>query len=245
MSQNVSLVTAYIGGLVAFFSPCLIPLLPSYFSIITGYTFKDLYGLNFNRLRARIFLSSVFFVVGFSIVFSVMGMSSSLIGAFLLTYNTLFARIGGALLILLGLMQLGVFHFEFLQFDYAWNVQRKLARLGYITAFITGVTFAFIWIPCIGAVLGAILLIASTSQSGMDGFLLLMSFSLGIGTPFLLLGLFFPTVFAFFQTKKKLFHYLSIIAGIIMVCFGIILLFGYYSFFFQLVAELTAALYRK
>ena len=220
--QNISLLTAYLGGLAAFFSPCLIPLLPSYMSIITGYTFKDLYGLNFDKLRGRVFASSLCFVVGFSVVSSLMGASSTVIGLFLLRNQFVFTRAGGFILILLGLIQVGLIRFDFLQFDYAWNIQRRLARLGYITAFITGATFALIWIPCIGAVLGAILLVASQSESIYAGSLLLFAFSAGIGTPFLLLGHFFPTVFSFFREKRTFFHSISIGAGVLMIAFGIL-----------------------
>lgn len=231
MNQNISLITAYIAGLTAFFSPCLLPLLPSYFSIITGFTFKDLYGLNFDKIRPRVFLSSFFFVVGFSMVFTLLGLTTSIIGQYLIQNIFVFIRLSGLILIILGLVQLGVFHFESLQYDYAWNVQKKLARLGYVTAFATGAAFAFIWIPCLGQILGAILILASQSETTTTGGTLLLAFSLGLGSPFLLLGLFFPQVFKIFRDYRKAFLTMSKIAGIVMILFGILLLLDQYSLF--------------
>lgn len=231
MNDNITLITAYIAGLTAFFSPCLLPLLPSYFSIITGFTFKDLYGLNFDKIRPRVFLSSLFFVLGFTIVFTLLGLTSSLIGKYLIQNIYWFIRLSGLILIILGLVQLGVFQFEALQYDYAWNVQKRLAHLGYITALATGAAFAFIWIPCLGQILGAILILASQTESVGEGGILLSTFALGLGSPFLLLGLFFPQFFKLFRDNRKTLILLSKAAGIIMIVFGIILLLDQYAWF--------------
>lgn len=236
--NSISFITAYIAGLTAFFSPCLLPLLPSYFSILTGYTFKDLYGLNFDKIRVRVFLSSLCFVIGFAIIFSLIGLTSSLIGQILLTNLYGFIRLGGAVLILFGLIQIGVIKFESLQFDYAWNVQRRLAHLGYLTALITGMTFALIWIPCIGPILGSILIIASKQETAIYGANLLILFAAGLGTPFLLLGLFFPTVFSKMREQRHIFHALSRIAGVIMIIFGIVLLLNQYAVFLGIFSNL-------
>lgn len=236
--NSISFITAYIAGVTAFFSPCLLPLLPSYFSILTGYTFKDLYGLNFDKIRVRVFLSSLCFVVGFALIFSLMGLTSSLIGKLLITNLYGFIRLGGVILILFGLIQIGVINFESLQFDYAWNVQRRLAHLGYITAFITGMTFALIWIPCIGPILGSILIIASKQETAIYGANLLIFFAAGLGTPFLLLGLFFPTVFSKMREQRRIFHFLSRAAGVIMIIFGIVLLLNQYAVFLGIFSNL-------
>lgn len=232
--QNLSIVSAYIAGLVAFFSPCLLPLLPSYFSIITGFTFKDLYGLNFDTLRGRVFLSTVFFVMGFSLIFTMLGLTSTVVGSLLLKQLPFLVQISGAVLIILGMIQVGIIKFEGLQFDYAWNVQKKLARFGYVTAFITGMTYALIWIPCVGAVLGAILIFAAQASNTTQGALLLFSFSIGLGTPFVLLGLFFPVFFKLIQEHRILLHRISILGGVVLVCFGAILLFNLYPLLIQL-----------
>lgn len=234
LPQNLSVISSYTAGLIAFFSPCLLPLLPSYFSIITGFTFKDLYGLNFEKLRGRVFLSSLFFVLGFSLIFTLLGLTSTLIGTILLKQLPFLVQISGVVLIILGLIQVGVIKFEGLQFDYAWNVQKKLARFGYVTAFVTGMTYALIWIPCVGAVLGAILLFAAQASNTNQGALLLFSFAMGLGTPFVLLGLFFPVLFKLIQEHRTLLHRISVFGGVILLCFGSVLLLNLYPLLIQL-----------
>ncbi len=222
---------AYIAGITSFFSPCLFPLLPSYFSIMTGFTYKELYGLNFKDIRIRIFLSSICFVIGFSIMFSLLGATSSIVGKFIQTNLNIIIRFSGLLLITLGMIQIGLINFEAIQFGNAWNIQKKLARLGYISALITGIACALIWIPCVGQILGAILLIASQAETAAKGTLLLLVFSFGLGTPFVLLGLFFPTIYPFLQKRRILFLYLTRFAGVVLIVFGIVLLINQYQFY--------------
>ncbi len=237
--DSLSFTVAYMGGLVSFFSPCLIPLLPSYFSIMTGFTFKEMYGLQENYVRTRMFFSSILFVIGFSLVYSVLGATGSFIGKFILTQSTLLIRISGIVLIILGLIQLGIINFHGIQYDYAWNIQKRLAHLGYATAFLTGIVCAFIWMPCVGQILGAILLIASKTETAVNGFMLLLVFSLGIGTPFLFLGLFFPYLFPLLQRKRSVFLVINKAAGILLLVFGIILVFNQYQFFLSFFQQIV------
>ena len=229
MGESLNFVTAFSAGLVSFFAPCLLPLIPSYFSVISGFTFKELYGLNFERIRGRVFFSSLFFVAGFVVFFSLLGATTAVIGQFLVQQLELLTRWGGVLLIILGLIQIGVIRFEALRFDFAWRVQKKLTKLGFLTAFLTGVISGLVWLPCIGPVLGAILLLASRVQTARQGMILLCVFSLGLASPFLILGLAFPTIFGFLKNYRRFLHILSLFAGVILVGFGLILIFGRYQ----------------
>jgi cytochrome c-type biogenesis protein len=231
---DITLLIAFIAGLISFLAPCIIPLIPSYFSTITGFTFKDLYGLQFNKLRPRIFLSTLFFIMGFSVIFSLMGAASSAFGQYINNNLQVLLRISGGFLVVFGLIQLGIINFKSLRFDFAWKVQRKLANLGFLTSAITGVVSALVWIPCIGSVLGSILLLASSLGSTSQGVILLFVYSLGISFPFILLSLFFPTIFIKLQNSRKLLHNLSLAAGAIMVAFGALLLADRYSLFLRL-----------
>lgn len=233
MYPEISLITAYFAGVTSFFAPCLLPLLPSYFSIITGFTFKDLYGLNFEKIRSRVFFSAVFFVAGFAVLFTLLGAAGYAIGTVIYTYEPVILRISGGILVFLGLLQIGVIHFEGLQYDYAWNVQRRLTRLGYVSAFLSGITIAIVWIPCTGSTLGAILLLAAQTTSVSQGSLLLFIYALGLGTPFLVLGLFFPAVFRVLKERRGLLHSLSLVAGFVMIIFGIVLVLGQYKFILE------------
>jgi len=237
--ENLTFYLAYVSGLASFFSPCLIPLLPSYFAIITGFTLKDLYGLDFKSLRLRVFLSSLFFVAGFSVVYSLLGATGTLVGKYLNSYVPILIRLSGIFLILLGLVQLGVIKFKSLEFDFAWNVQKKLAKLGYLNAFITGIALALIWIPCVGQILTAMLILASSSDTATQGLLLLLVFSLGLGTPFLLLGLFFPSIFPKIRENRQLLHWLNLGGGVLLIIFGVVLVANQYGYYLELLKGLN------
>jgi len=240
--KNIDMTVAYIAGITSFFSPCLLPLLPSYFVAMTGFTFKELLGLEEKSVKTRMQVSSVLFVLGFACVYSVLGLSSTAIGKLLQMNINIFVRISGGLLIFLGLLQTGLINFEFLQIDYVWNLQRKMTRLGYVSAFLIGLSCALIWIPCVGQILGSILIMASKSDKMLDGFILLLTFSLGLGTPFVLLGFFFPSLFGLLQRHRKFFVYLNKAAGIIMVLFGIVLVLNKYGMLLELFNQTAQSL---
>lgn len=225
---------AYIAGLTSFFSPCLLPLLPSYFTVLTGFTFKELYGLEEKHVRLRMWSSSIIFVIGFSLVYSLLGLTSSAIGAILQDNINLLVRASGAVLVFLGLIQLGVINFEGLQYDYVWNIQKRITNLGYISAFLMGISCALIWIPCVGQILGSILLLASKTSSTYNGFLLLLLYSLGLGTPFIVLGFSFPKIYSLIRQYRQFLIYANRSAGAIMILFGIILILNQYGMVLRL-----------
>jgi len=236
--ETLTFGVAYLAGLASFFSPCLIPLLPSYFAIITGFTLKDLYGLNFKDLRLRVFFSSLFFVLGFAIVYSLLGATGSLLGQLLNQYTNLLIRFSGIFLIILGLIQLGVIKFKSLEFGYAWAVQKKLSRLGYLNALLTGIAMALIWIPCVGQIVTGMLILASQAETTTQGMSLLLVFSLGLGTPFLLLGLFFPTVFPWLQKNRQFLHIVNLCAGVLLIIFGLVLVTNQYFYYLELLKNI-------
>jgi len=224
------MLSAFLAGLLSFLAPCLIPLLPAYFSVITGFTFKELYGLDFERIRGRVFLSVLFFVLGFSLVFTILGATGSLVGQLLSNVLPILLRFNGVVLILLGLFQVGVLKMPSWEFDYAWSVQRKLRNLGFVTAWVTGVAAALSWIPCVGPLLSSVLLVSSQQSSVAQGALLLFIYSMGLTLPFIAAGLYFPHVVRTMQEKRVLFHRLSIGGGVVLILFGIILTLGQYRF---------------
>lgn len=228
MIATGNIFASFLSGLLSFFAPCLLPLFPTYFSVITGFTFSELYGLDFGRIRPRVFTSSVFFTLGFALVFTLLGATGSIFGRLLETYLPPLLRFSGAFLIILGVAQVGALKFPSFRFDFAWNVQRKLTRMGYVTAVVTGIAAALSWIPCIGPLLSPILLLASQSQTVIYGASLLFIYSLGLTLPFLLAGLYFPKIAESLQRHRLAFHRLSILAGIFLIIFGTILLIDQY-----------------
>lgn len=230
-----SLFSSYIAGLLSFLAPCLLPLLPSYFSALSGVTFQELYGLSDTSIRMRVIGNSFLFVAGFSLVYTLLGATGSTIGIFLRDQLNLLLRIGGIVMIFFGLSQLGIVHANFMKFDYAWNIQKKLTHLGFFSSFATGVVAAISWIPCISATLTPILLLASSKTTVWEGSFLLFIFSLGLGTPFIIAGFLFPSIYPKLQHHRRFFHIISMIAAGVAVAFGILLLSERYRDFVRIV----------
>lgn len=224
----------FLAGLISFFAPCLIPLMPSYLSIITGYTFAELYGLEYSLIRGRVFKSALFFVLGFAIVFTILGATGSIFGQFITSNMPYLLKFSGLILIFLGLIQLQVIKPPSWEFDYAWRVQRKLAKLGFASASITGVASALCWIPCVGPILASVLLLAGNSQSVLWGMSYLFVYSLGVMLPFLLAALFFPRFFDIYRERRHVLKYFSIVSGVIIIAFGLVLIFNKYGEFINL-----------
>lgn len=231
---------AFLAGLISFLAPCLLPLLPSYFTVITGFTFKDLYGLNFSDIRKRAFGGSLLFVAGFSLIYTLLGATGSAVGLILRDQLNILLRLSGIILVFLGLIQIGLINFHMLNVDYAWRVQRRLTNLGLLTAFITGIIAALSWIPCITATLTPILLLAASKSTVLEGSILLFVFSLGLGTPFILTGIFFPSLVRSFQEHRQLLHFFSLLSGAVMIAFGITLTINLYPTYIALFRNIMA-----
>lgn len=228
-------IAAFLAGLMSFLAPCLLPLFPAYFSVISGFTFAELYGLNFSRLRGRVFFSSLFFISGFSIVYTILGATGSVVGQLLDTYLSLLLKISGVILVVMGLLQLGVIHIDALRFDFAWNIQKRLTKLGFVSAIATGIAAALSWIPCVGPLLSPILLLSARSETVAQGALLLYIYSLGLSIPFILGGLFFPFVAEKLQQHRTTFRRFSQTAGVFLIIFGILLILEKYKIFIDLI----------
>lgn len=239
MITSEHVIASFLAGLVSFFAPCLLPLFPTYFSVISGFTFSELYGLDFDRIKNRVFFSSLFFIAGFSLVFTMLGATGFLAGQLLEQFLPGLLRLSGLLLIGLGVVQLRLVNIELLRFDFAWRIQKRLTNLGFITAFATGVASALSWIPCVGPLLTPILLLAGESKTVVYGAVLLFIYSLGLTTPFFLAGLFFPRIASTLQKYRYAFHMLSMAAGFILIGFGGILLLDKYSQFTQIFNEVS------
>jgi cytochrome c-type biogenesis protein len=221
--QEISLPLTFLAGVLSFFSPCVLPLLPSYVSFITGISFEDLtVGVDRKRVRYLTITNSIAFISGFSAVFIALGASSSAIGSFLFEYLDLLRIIGGVLIIIFGLFISGFLKLSFLMKDKKIHLSGKPA--GYIGTFIIGVTFAAGWSPCIGPFLGTILLYASSKGSTVYGIKLLAVYSLGLAVPFFVSAL---AMNSFLSYSKKIARYMRVImvvSGFLLVVFGIMLL---------------------
>ncbi len=215
-------ITAFLGGLLSFLSPCVLPLIPSYVSFITGISFEDFKSGDQARLRKLTLINSFAFVVGFSTVFIVLGVSSSYVGTLFAIYYDHIRIVGGILIILMGLYVMGVIKLNFLASDKRIHLDSK--PRGYFGAFVVGLTFGAGWTPCIGPILGSILLIASTTGSALQGFYLLLVYSLGLAIPFMATSLAINTFLSKFSVIQKYMRVIMIISGLLLIGFGVILL---------------------
>ncbi|MFN3480589.1 MAG: cytochrome c biogenesis CcdA family protein [Thermodesulfovibrionales bacterium] len=221
--KDVSFSLAFLAGVLSFLSPCVLPLLPSYVSFITGLSFEDLTsGINRRKVQYLTITNSLAFIFGFSAVFISLGASSSVIGRFLFDYQEWIRIIGGILVIVFGLFVAGFLKLDFLMKDRKLHLSGKPA--GYIGTFVVGMTFAAGWTPCIGPILGTILVYAGSKASAAYGIKLLAVYSAGLALPFFLSSL---AINSFLSYSKKVLRYMKVvmvISGLLLILFGIMLL---------------------
>jgi len=221
MSQ-IGYITAFLGGILSFLSPCVLPLIPSYVSFITGISFEDFKTGDKARTRKLTLINSFAFVVGFSTVFVLLGVSSSYVGRIFAVYYDHIRIIGGIIIIAFGLYVMGVLKLNFLASDKRVHLQSK--PRGHFGSFIVGLTFGAGWTPCIGPILGSILLIASTTGSAMQGFKLLLVYSLGLAIPFMATSLAINAFLSHYGAIQKYMRIIMVLSGLLLIGFGVILL---------------------
>ncbi len=225
---NISYAVSFIAGFLLFFSPCILPLIPSYISYLTGISFKELSGdLNVaegKRIRTFTIIHSLLFILGFSVVFVMLGMTVTLMGRFFLEYQSILKKAGAVIIIFFGLTIAGAFKIGILQREKKITYRKK--SISYLGSLLVGVTFAFAWTPCVGPVLGSILIYASSTANIRLGFRLLSIFSLGLAIPFFVSSLLVNSFLLYFKKIKNYIKWVNIIAGIILIIFGIAILLG-------------------
>jgi cytochrome c-type biogenesis protein len=226
LNQGVSLLAAFAAGFLSFVSPCVLPLIPGYISFISGASMDEMRGgaVAPATSRAQIFLTSLAFVIGFSIVFVALGASATAVGKFMFARLPLLSKIAGAILIVFGLHTMGVFRLAFLDAEKRVQTQRKPA--GPFGAMLVGVAFAFGWTPCIGPILGGILAIAGSKNSVWEGVTLLAVYSAGLGIPFLITSLAINQFFAATKRIRKYYHAIEVASGALIVAIGVLILTG-------------------
>ena len=233
MTSSLNLVTAVLAGLVSFLSPCVLPLIPGYISFISGLSLQELrtavphqrHGTSSAARTVpprspvrRAFLSSVWFVLGFSAVFIALGASATALGSLLLPRLGVLRIIAGAVIVVFGLHLTGLFRIPFLQVERKVEVRKR--PLTAVGVFLVGAAFAFGWTPCIGPILAGILALASTQETIGQGMLLLAAYSLGLGLPFLAASLGVPAFLRFFGRFKGYLRAVEIASGLLLLVVG-------------------------
>lgn len=226
-ANGVSFILVFLEGILSFFSPCVIPLIPVYMGYLAGSGKRINEDGTVTYDRKKVFSHTMFFALGISFAFFILGMSFTTLGSFFSNNKLLFTRIGAILIVILGLFQLGIFDFSFLQKER--KIRFKLAdkKMNPILALIMGFTFSFAWTPCIGPALSSVLIMASGATTSVEGNLLVLVYAIGFLIPFLLLGLFTTQVLNFLKSKQKLLKYTIKAGGVILIIMGIMTFTGW------------------
>ncbi len=236
--ESVTIWVAMGAGILSFLSPCVLPIFPSYLSFVTGLSFGELSGSVANaRTRRAIIMNSLCFILGFSVVFMSLGASFSLLGRLLFDYQQILRKVGRVLVLLFGLYFAGLLKLPFLMRNTRVELTDRPA--GYLGAFIVGVTFAAGWTPCVGPILGSILLYASTAKTAGTGILMLGAYSLGLAIPFFLSALALNRFLDFFDRFKWVMPAVNVAGGIFLVFVGALLLTNYFTLLSAYALRLT------
>ncbi|WES36613.1 cytochrome c biogenesis CcdA family protein [Ruminiclostridium papyrosolvens DSM 2782] len=213
-------------GILTFISPCLLPMLPIYFIYLAGETEQNV------NSKSKLFINSIGFVIGFSLIFTLLGASATTLGHFLSNHRSLLEKISGAVMIVFGLNFIGILKIGIINMDKRINYQFK--SLKFITSVIFGIVFAFGWSPCLSSFLGSALALASNSKTIFEGILLLLCFSIGLGIPFILTSIIFEKVKGAFKKIQEHSRTINIVSGALLIIAGVLVFTGslkYFNFF--------------
>jgi cytochrome c-type biogenesis protein len=223
---EVNVFVAFAAGVFSFLSPCVLPLIPSYLSFVSGVSLDEMRGEQGRlRVRSRVVLNSLAFIVGFSLVFVSLGASASFLGGLFLNYRNAIRILGGAFVLLVGLYLVGVFKIAALERYLQFDLKDKPA--GYLGSVLVGITFAVAWTPCVGPILGATLALASTAGEVSRGTLLLSSYAAGLALPFFLSALAINSFLRFSQQLRPYIQAIHIGGGLLLIIVGILLITDY------------------
>jgi len=206
-NENLTYSAALIAGLLSFFSPCVLPLVPAYFSFITGLSLDEL-TQNKGDTRKKVILSTLFYVAGFSFIFILFGASASFLGGIVLLF---------------GVHLLGIINIKGFNFEKRIHVKKKPLHL--MGTFVIGMAFGAGWSPCIGPMLGSILIVAGNQDTVLKGILLLAVYSAGLALPFLILSFFIHSILDFMKRAKKLINIINKVSGLLLIVIGLLLIF--------------------
>jgi cytochrome c-type biogenesis protein len=224
--ENVTLVTAFLAGIISFISPCVLPIVPGYISFVSGVSLQELKtNLDVDeekkrRLLRQVAFNSVFFVLGFSVVFVAMGASATYIGNWFAANRTVLARVAGVVIIIFGLHTMGLTPIKWLNYEKRFQARKK--PMGFAGSFLIGLAFAFGWSPCIGPILAGVLALAATQETVGQGVSLLVAYSLGLGVPFIATGLATNRFLDLFARVKEHMRMVELAAGVLLIAVGVL-----------------------
>jgi cytochrome c-type biogenesis protein len=235
-----SLLATFVAGLASFLAPCSVPLLPAYLSAVSGASAAELAGgARRSDFRGRLVAGSILYVLGFTLVFVLLGVGAAGIGHSVRTVERAVEIVGGILLVAFGLVVSGVLRLPVLERVRGLQLPDRLRGRGVAGAFLVGIVFGIGWTPCVGPYLGAALVLAATSTHVLTGALLLATYALGLGLPFVLIALLWASLPTLPQRVRRLSRVATRIGGIITVALGILLLSGWYTHLTSYLAQIS------
>lgn len=225
--ENISILTAFSAGIISFISPCVFPLIPPYICLITGFTLDEL--IEQKEGKARVLVCSLFFVAGFSIFFVILGCSASIVGKYLLVYSNIIRVIMGIVVTIFALYLI----FPEINLIKSHVFKIKGIKNNYLLAFVLGLTVVFAWAPCVGPILGSILMLSSKQETIGQGAFLLTIYSMGLGIPFIITGITFKYFFKIFREKKiqRHFRLIKVASGVLLIIIGLLIITDNLRFF--------------
>jgi len=239
--SGAKLILVFLEGLLAFLSPCILPMLPVYFLYLSGESTAETDaeatqskepGVKRKTRPKHLVINTLFFILGFTIVFLMLGATSTVIGQALVRHRSILEKISGAVIILLGIHMTGLIKIPFLNQDHRLNFGKRTA--GMLSSLLLGIAFSFGWSPCLGPFLGSALLLSGQSSTLWEGISLLLVFSFGLGIPFLLASILFAELTSLFAWFKKHMQIIKIVSGSLLVLLGVMMLLGWFGYYARL-----------
>lgn len=231
---SLGILIAFSAGLLSFLSPCVLPLVPSYVTFITGMTLEDL-----QHTKRETIFHALMFVLGFSMIFLALGAGATVFGQIMLRYRDWISRIGGVLIIVFGLYMLGVFNFGLMARDTRLHIANK--PIGYLGTLVVGVAFGAGWSPCIGPILGAILTMAANEADLQRGIILLGAYSAGLAVPFLLAAVMVEKFLSVFAKLRHQMVWVNRISGTLLVLVGVLMVTNRFTMLATWLQDFTPA----
>ncbi|MDJ0809494.1 MAG: cytochrome c biogenesis protein CcdA [Desulfobacterales bacterium] len=238
LDQSVTYPAALAAGLTSFLSPCILPLVPAYFSFISGYSFDELTGDQPSGLRRKVVESTVAFGLGFTLINILLGASASLLGGLIMRYNFLIRIGGGLVIIILGFHLIGLLRIRFLEMEKRLHLRKKPTHI--LGTVLVGMAFAAGWSPCIGPILSAILFLAAVEETVLEGVMLLSVYSFGLWVPFLLMSLFINQMLVILHKTKRALKFVNVATGVMLIGLGMALIFDRFGMLWSLVVPAGA-----
>jgi cytochrome c-type biogenesis protein len=235
-AQDVSYLMAFTAGLLSFFSPCVLPLIPAYLSYITGMSIEQYSQEMHGAARRRIVLNTLFFILGFAVIFiGVFGAGTTLVSTVLKQHKDLIGKVGGLVILLFGLHFLGVFRIKWLYREKRAHI--KTMPAGYLGSFLVGIAFSAGWTPCVGPILASIIGMGLAAESQWQAVRLLSLYTLGLAIPFFLTSLAVNFFLPLFNKMKHHFKAIEVVTALLLITAGVLMFTGKYAIISNMVNE--------